>query len=102
MSPDSPSGEKRLAREILAYFLRNPRSADSLEGVAHWRLLDETIHRTLTETEGALAWLVAEGYMREVSVPGSDHIYVLNPLKQDEARQFVNGSTPPGTPTPQA
>ena len=74
---------------MLSYFLRNPHSADSLEGVARWRLLEEKIHHTLIETQSALEQLVAEGYLRVVSVPGSDLIYALNTEKRKEAEQFV-------------
>ena len=75
---------------MLRYFLRNPQSADSLEGVTRWRLLEERIHHTLIETQSALQQLVTEDYLRVVSVPGSEHIYALNPSKQKEAEQFVN------------
>lgn len=74
---------------MLRYFLRNPHSADSLEGVARWRLLEEKIHHTLIETQSALEQLVAEGYLQVVSVPGSELIYALNTEKQKEAEQFV-------------
>ncbi len=83
--------EEKLIRDVLGYFLHNPQSADSLAGVAHWRLLDETIHHTLTETKGALERLVAEGYLKEVSAAG-DHIYTLNSEKREEAEQFIRQS----------
>jgi len=89
MSSKTERDEEKLARYILGYFLRNPQSADSLEGVARWRLLDETIHHALTETRGALERLVAEGYLLQVSVPGSDRIYVLNAEKRGEAEKFM-------------
>jgi hypothetical protein len=81
--------EEKLLRDVLGYFLHNPQSADSLAGVAHWRLLDETIHHTLTETQGALDRLVAEGYLKEISAAGTDHIYALNSEKRKEAEQFI-------------
>ena len=40
--------------EILSYFLRNPLAADTLEGVARWRLLDEVVYRKVEETRAAL------------------------------------------------
>ena len=79
----------RPAREILAYFLRNPAAADSLEGIARWRLLEQAIHRTIVETEGALAWLVDNGYLIEVDLPHSRRLYRLNPEKQDAAGQLL-------------
>jgi hypothetical protein len=75
----------RPAREILTYFLRNPAAADSLEGIARWRLLEQAIHRTILETEGALKWLVGEGYLIEVEQPRSRWLFRLNPEKQQAA-----------------
>ena len=66
------------AREILAYFVRNPEAADTLEGVARWRLLRETGHRSVAETAKALDWLVAEGFMKDSSTTYSKPIYSLN------------------------
>ena len=86
------------ARQILSYFLRNPSAADSLEGIARWRLLEEAIHRNVVETEEALWWLVQEGYLREIVQPHSGRLFCLNPEKQKEAESFV---TVPGEPDPQ-
>lgn len=91
---------EELVRHVLRYFLHHPQSADSLEGVARWRLLEETIHRTLTETRSALDRLVAEGYLQVVSVPGSEHIYALNPSKREEAERFLGPAAPPQVPKP--
>jgi len=93
MSSSSGHEGEELAKQVLRVFLHNPQSADSLEGVARWRLLEETIHHTLTETSGALEQLVTRGYLRMVSVPGSDSIYALNPVKREEAEQFLNLAT---------
>ena len=82
-------GHEEVAKQVLRYFLRNPQSTDSLEGVARWRLLEERIHNTLVETQSALEQLVAEEYLRVVSVPGSESIYTLNTTKRREAEQFV-------------
>lgn len=81
--------ERERAREILSYFVRNPRAADSIEGVARWRLLDQTIHRTVDETRQALQWLVAQGFLRESKTMGSGTIFDLNPERQAEALRFL-------------
>lgn len=94
MASTSGHEGEELAKQVLRYFLHNPQSADSLEGVARWRLLEETIHHTLTETNGALEQLVARGYLRAVSVPGSDCIYTLNPAKREEAERFLGLTKP--------
>lgn len=94
MSLTSGDEGEELAKQVLRYFLHHPQSADSLEGVARWRLLEETIHHTLTQTNGALEQLIAKGFLRVVSVPGSDSIYTLNPAKRDEAARYLGLAKP--------
>jgi len=55
-------------KEIMRYFVEHPRALDSLEGVARWRLLQRRIDDTVAETEGALEWLVAHGFVQRVEV----------------------------------
>ncbi|HEY3629010.1 MAG TPA: hypothetical protein VGL00_22165 [Terracidiphilus sp.] len=80
---------RQATREILSYFLRNPEATDSLMGIARWRLLHEVVHRSVTETEAGLKWLVKEGYLRELSVEGSEHLFQLDPAKHKEAQSFL-------------
>ncbi len=80
------------AREVLAYFLRNPRAADSLEGVARWRLMDERIHGSVEETAKVLEWLVTEGFLLTDSAEGSSPVFRLNPDKSAEAQQLLGKS----------
>src|SRR3974390_3096486 len=60
-----------VAREILGYFLLNPEAADSLTEIARWRLMQETVRRTVESTQEALNWLTTEGYLREESRAGT-------------------------------
>ena len=89
-----------MAIEIMNYFVRNPHAADSLEGVARWRLMDEMIRRRLDETEGALEWLVERGYLTRSIAPGGIATFSLNSERVAEARQFLAscGSGPPEWP----
>jgi len=98
MSPDSDQREEQLAKDILEYFLQNPQAADSLEGVTHWRLLEQSINQTLADVKAALDRLVREGFLRETLVPGSKQIYALNPEKLGEAEQFINQGHSPTSP----
>jgi len=77
--------------DVLSYFLRNPDAVDTLENIARWRLLEEAIHRTITETEGALNWLVEEGYLIEIEESTSRRLYRLNPEKLADAEALVRG-----------
>jgi hypothetical protein len=88
----SPGRDK--AKEILSYFVRNPKAADTFEGVVMWRLLDQAIHQSVNETRAALDWLVEEGYLREVTSPGSGTIFSLNADRRGDSERFV--SSPPG------
>jgi Fe2+ or Zn2+ uptake regulation protein len=89
MSSESEHHENELIREILGYFLSHPQSADSLEGIARWRLLHAVVHRALAETSRALEWLVEQGYLHKVSAPGSEHVFSLNLEKREEAAAFM-------------
>lgn len=77
------------AREVLRYFLRNPQAADSLEGVARWRLVDEAIYRSVDEINQALGWLVDEGLLLRESVTGLGPIFRLNVEREPDARHLV-------------
>jgi hypothetical protein len=85
---------EELAREILAYFLRNPQCVDDLMGIANWRLLDQMIHRAVHDTSDAVEWLVTRGYLDASAPTGADRIFRLNEDKRDEALLFVEENEP--------
>ena len=64
-------------------------AADTFEGIVRWRLIEEAIHQTTEETEQALAWLVAQGYLREASVGERGPLFQLNAEKRAEAERFL-------------
>jgi hypothetical protein len=84
--------EVQVSKEILSYFLRNPRAADDLEGVARWRLLNETIDRSVEETQNALEWLVKEGFLVKAA-RASTTMYRLNRQESDRAKSFLKRPT---------
>jgi hypothetical protein len=84
-----------MVREILSYFLHNPHAADSLEGVATWRLLDESVRRNVEDAREALAWLVSRGYLRQEVRASSGPIFTLNEERRREADVFLERGTPP-------
>ncbi|HEY6389729.1 MAG TPA: hypothetical protein VIX89_00545 [Bryobacteraceae bacterium] len=85
----------KTVRETLAYFIRNPAALDSLEGIAHWRLLEQTIHKNLVETQKAVEWLVKCGYVVEEGRPSTPRMFRLNPDKLHEAESLLNGTRRP-------
>jgi hypothetical protein len=97
LPPRTRKSQQEVAGEILSYFLRNPEAADNLVGIARWRLPEEAVHRTVAATEGALRWLIAEGYLKEVLVQGKEHIFQLNPEKREEAELFLKEMGGPET-----
>lgn len=76
----------------MSYFLRNPHAADSLEGVARWRLLEERVHRQLENTDQALNWLVHHGFLVKVSSEWTESVYQLNDVNRSAAHRFVGES----------
>lgn len=79
-----------VAREILSYFLRHPNAADTLEGIAEWRILDEKVRRSVEETKKALDWLVQRGFLQEEQHLARQ-IFQLNSKKLAEMRRFLDG-----------
>lgn len=92
----------KVARDILGYFLRNPHTADNLEGIARWRLLNETVYRKVDETRAALARLVECGVLTETIQPGGGPIFTLDPEKRGEAERLVSEPATPGTLPPRS
>ena len=78
-----------IVKQILSYFLRNPKAVDSLEGVARWRILQEQIHRSVEETGTAMAWLVEQGFLEKIEASGSVRLFRLNPARQLDAARLV-------------
>lgn len=85
----TPKKQPPRAMEVLDHFVRNPQAADTLEGVARWRLLRASVHRSVEETAAALDWLVAEGFLNETSIARSKTIYSLNHQAIDEAKELL-------------
>jgi hypothetical protein len=79
-----------VVRQVLGYFVRYPDASDSLEGITHWRLAEERIHRAVEETKTALDWLVDEGFL--VEEPVRPPIYRLNPALEERAAKFLSAA----------
>lgn len=82
----------QVTRDVLSYFLRNPQAADSVEGVARWRLLNEIVHRRVDETQQALAWLVEAGFLTESALTGVEPVYRLRPGMAKAAERLLGGA----------
>ena len=89
MSLRKKTDQQELAKQVLDYFLRNPHAADTLEGVARWRLLDETIHQAVEAIDRALEGLVSQGYLQQTATGCAGRIFCLNEGKRVEAERFL-------------
>ena len=89
MGDEFPHVEESVAREILSYFLRHPDTADSLVGIARWRLMQENVRQSVERTEEALQWLLAAGYMREETRVATGRIFRLNVERREAAARFL-------------
>ncbi len=78
-----------VAKQILSYFLRNPEQADSLTELARWRLMEERVRLSVENTQAALNWLVAEGYLQQEARVGTESLFRLNPERQKEAESLI-------------
>jgi hypothetical protein len=88
VQPDAEAGSD-VVREVLSYFVRNPKATDSIEGVARWRLLEEQVYRTVQETETALAFLVSRGFLEEIPTSGHAKVFRLEPKRLADAVRFL-------------
>jgi hypothetical protein len=91
----TPKQQPVRAKEVLDHFFRNPQAADTLEGVARWRLLRDRVHRGVEETAEALEWLVAEGFLNETPTTYSKPVYSLNPKAIAEAERLLRREQSP-------
>ncbi len=87
---DTDSDPPVRAREILRHYVEHPGSADSLEGIAEWLLLEELVQRRVEETRQALQWLVAHGLLRRTTgAVSTPPLYRLNDDKLADAARLL-------------
>ncbi|HSS99403.1 MAG TPA: hypothetical protein VLK33_20350 [Terriglobales bacterium] len=79
-----------VVKQVLEFFVHNRKAADTLEGIARWRLLQQEVRRNVQQTEQALGWLVEQGLIEELQPPGyQTSVFRLNPERQEDAVQFL-------------
>jgi hypothetical protein len=76
--------------DILRYFLRNPTGADTLEGIARWRLFDQSLYRSIEETNRAVNSLVSHGFLiKDTSFEFAKGVFRLDLKKREQAAQYL-------------
>lgn len=83
-----------IAKDILNYLLQHPAAADTFDGIARWRVLDEVARSSIASTEEAMQWLIANEFLKEEKTAGGRSICRLNPEKRKEAESLVKGTVP--------
>ncbi|MBW0001697.1 MAG: hypothetical protein JO015_21585 [Verrucomicrobia bacterium] len=81
-----------LTDEVLAYIVRHPQAQDTVEGIAEWWLLEQQIHRAVSEVETALSQLMAKGFL--IARRGGDGrtYYGLNRAKERDIRRHLTSA----------
>jgi hypothetical protein len=80
----------RRAREILKHYLENPHTADTLEGIAAWRLIEDIVRERVREVHEALEWLVAQRYLKRTAGRGAaPPLYTLNDERRTESQRLI-------------
>lgn len=82
-----------VAKQILRYFYRNPQAADTVEGVARWRLLEEMIQSNLETVMKAMAWLVSQGLLVKETRPASAPLFRLNTAETKKIERLLAEGT---------
>lgn len=85
----SESGWPPAAVQILSYLTRHPEAADTLEGIAEWWILRETIEHGVRETAAALDFLVSQNFVLQEWTAEDRPRYWLNRERLDEIRELM-------------
>jgi hypothetical protein len=89
LTEDVPASAVRGIRDVLAYFVQHPLAVDSLEGIARWRVQQESVPEIVERVDHALAWLVdAHVLVRENRLSGAP-TFRLAPSRAAEARRLL-------------
>ncbi len=89
LAPHDSNIDFELVEDVLRYFTRNPNAADTVEGLARWRLVDEVIHSNLKQVASAVAWLVSQGMLVEESTSPQTKVVRLNEQQLGQIERFL-------------
>ena len=89
MFEDVPASALKSVRDVLAYFLQNPSAADSLEGIARWRVQQLAVPHIVEQVEQALGWLVKQHLLVRQDRIGGAPTFRLDPTRTAEAERLL-------------
>ena len=88
------SNTQEISNRILTYLVAHPQSKDTLEGVAHWWLLQQQIEECVSQVQDALDDLV-KSEMLIVDHRSHSSTYRLNSMKLNEIRIKISSDSKP-------
>lgn len=66
-----------IAGEIMAYLQKRPMASDSLDGIIHWWLIQQSIQKNKKMVEQALEQLEQQGKIAKKINPNRETVYSL-------------------------
>ncbi len=72
------TGKPHIIQEILAYLSEQPNAQDTLEGIAEWWLLKQTVRHKTMEVKESLSELVVQGLILEQKGKNGHTYYRIN------------------------
>lgn len=85
-----------IVRDLLTYLAAHPQAQDTLEGIAHWWLLEQEVTRRITEVQAALDGLVRDGFVLESRGLDGRTRYKIKQKKQEEIQTLLKRKTKTG------
>lgn len=70
--------------------MRHPHAQDTVEGIAHWWLLEEQIREGVRQVRAALEQLTSAGLISEIRRADSTIVYRLNPAQRDQIQLLLD------------
>ena len=80
---------EKAAREVMCYLLDNTGSADTLEGIARWRLMQQRIDQAVDETTAAVRLLITRGFVEEVRTGVGPALFRLSDERRGDVEKAV-------------
>jgi hypothetical protein len=81
--------EAQISRQILAYLLRHVEAQDTVEGIAEWWLLEQTINRHINYVKEAINDLATKKLLLTYRTSDSKIFYKLNCRRMKEIRAML-------------
>lgn len=82
--------DRSLADEVLSYLCQHPEAQDTVEGIAEWWLLEQSVRHSVADVTAALAEFVAKELISaRQGTDGRIH-YRVDPKRHREIRRRLN------------